>query len=47
MTKDGFIKQATNLIFATDEEGYPLPAHIKITKLQILAGKYLDKQTND
>lgn len=40
MKKDDFIKKALDLIFATDGNGYPLPAHTKISKLQILAAEY-------
>lgn len=40
MTKDDFIKKALDLIFATDSNGYPLPAHTKIAQLQILATEY-------
>lgn len=43
MNKNDFIKQAINLIFAADADGFPLPAHTKITKLQILAGKYIEQ----
>lgn len=40
MTKDTFIKQLLKMIFETDADGYPLPAHTKIAKLQIFADKY-------
>ena len=40
MTKDIFIKQVLKMIFETDADGYPLPAHTKIAKLQILANEY-------
>lgn len=40
MSKDEFIKQALELIFATDDEGFPIQAHRKIARLQILAQKY-------
>lgn len=42
MTKDEIIKNLTDLIYATDEQGYPLPAHVKIARLQI----FIEKQTN-
>jgi hypothetical protein len=44
MTKDEFIKKATELIFAVDADGFPLPAHTKITQLQILTMKYENAQ---
>lgn len=44
MKKDDFIKQAIEIIYATDEGGYPLPAHMKIARLQILTDKYTKKQ---
>ena len=47
MTKDDFIKKALDLIFATDGDGYPLPAHTKISKLQILAAEYTQTKDND
>ena len=40
MSKNEFIKQALELIYATDDEGFPLQAHTKIARLQILADKY-------
>lgn len=43
--KDDFIKQALQIIFATDDDKYPLPPHRKIARLQILADEY-KKQNN-
>lgn len=42
MNKSEFVKKAINLIFAADADGYPMPAHVKISKLQILTGEYLE-----
>lgn len=41
MGQKDFIQKAINIIFAADAEGYPLPAHTKISKLQILTSEYL------
>lgn len=41
MGQKDFIQKAINIIFAADGEGYPLPAHTKISKLQILTSEYL------
>lgn len=46
MKKDDFIKKALDLIFATDGNGYPLAAHTKISKLQILAAEYTQSKDN-
>jgi hypothetical protein len=44
MQKNDFTKQVLNIIFATDADGFPLRAHQKIAKLQILAEKYQNQQ---
>lgn len=44
--KDDFIKNALNLIFATDANGYPLAAHTKIARLQMLSNDYLQTNKN-
>lgn len=44
MTQNEFIENAINLIFATDGDGYPLPSHQKIAKLQILTEKYKNEK---
>lgn len=40
MTQDTFVKMAMDLIYAVDNDGFPLPAHTKVARLQILTDEY-------
>lgn len=47
MSKDDFIKQVFEIIFSCDDQGYPLPPHSKLARVQILAEKYQQQQKQE